>query len=148
MEYDLNQRIEYMKDFTIYLTFDGNCREAMEFYAKCLEAELNVTPFSEGQCDVPKEASDRIMHARLTKGSAVLMASDTAPGMPFQQGDNFSICVNCESLQEIERLFTAIGENGRVTMQLQDTFWGARFGMLSDRFGINWMFNFEHPKQT
>jgi len=77
-----------------------------------------------------------------------LMASDTMPGMPFQQGNNFSVSVSCESLQEIERLFTAIGVNGKVTMQLQDTFWGARFGMLTDQFGIHWMFNFEHPEKS
>jgi len=67
--------------------------------------------------------------------------------MPFKQGNNFSICINCESLQELERLFTALGERGKVTMPLQDRFWGARFGMLTDQFGINWMFNFEQAKQ-
>jgi len=76
------------------------------------------------------------------------MAPDTMPGMPFQQGNNFSVTINCESLPEIERLFTDLGTNGKVTMQLQDTFWGARFGMLTDQFGINWMFNFERPKQA
>ncbi len=55
--------------------------------------------------------------------------------------------VNCESLQEIEQLFAAFGEEGKVTMLLQETFWAARFLMLTDRFGINWMFNFEKPKQ-
>ena len=87
------------------------------------------------------------MHARLTKGQAVLMASDTTPGMPYQQGNNFSININCESLAEIERLFTAFSEKGKVTVPLQDTFWGARFGMLTDQFGVNWMFNFELSKK-
>ncbi len=68
------------------------------------------------------------------------------PGMPFRQGNNFSVTVSCESLQEIERLFAALGEKGKVTMPLQDVFWGARFGMLTDQFGINWMFNFDMPK--
>jgi PhnB protein len=136
-----------MKEIVTYLNFDGNCREAMEFYKKCLGAELYLMPFSEAPGDFPKEAKDRIMHARLTKGSTLLMASDTMPGMPFQQGNNFSVSMQCESLQEIERLFTALGEKGKVTMPLQDTFWGARFGMLRDQFGIHWMFNFEHPKQ-
>ncbi len=135
-----------MKEITTYLIFDGNCREAMTFYKRCLAAELHLMPFSEGQCDFPEEAKDRIMHASLTKGPAVLMASDTMPGMPFQQGNNFSVSINCESLEEIERLFTALGEKGKVTMPLQDVFWGARFGMLTDQFGINWMVNFEHPR--
>jgi PhnB protein len=69
------------------------------------------------------------------------------PGMPFQQGNNFSININCESLEETDRLFTALGENGKVKMPLQETFWAASFGMLTDQFGIHWMFNFEKPHQ-
>jgi PhnB protein len=83
------------------------------------------------------------MHARLTKGSAVLMASDTLPGMPFQKGNNFSISVECGSLQEIDALFAAFSENAKITMPLQKTFWAPRFGMLTDQFGINWMFSLE-----
>ncbi len=134
-----------MKAVTTYLTFDGNCREAMTFYGKCLGGELRVVPFSEVPGDFPAEAKDRVMHANLAKASTFLMASDTMPGMPFQPGDNFSVCLNCESDEEIERLFGALGENGTVTMALHEAFWGARFGMLKDRFGINWMFNLERP---
>jgi PhnB protein len=75
------------------------------------------------------------------------MASDSMPGTPLQQGNNFSVSISCESLQEIERMFAALSEKGKVTMPLQDVFWGARFGMLTDQFGINWMLNYEHPKQ-
>jgi PhnB protein len=134
-----------MKDINIYLTFDGNCREAMKFYAKCLGGELQLMPFSEEMCGgkVPEDAKDKIMHARLTKGSMILMASDNPPGMPVRQGDNFSINLNCESQQEIEKLFEAIGEKGKTIMALQKTFWAESFGMLTDQFGINWMFNFE-----
>jgi PhnB protein len=138
-----------MKQITPYLIFDGNCRQAVTFYEKCLGAELHLMPFSAHPGDYPKEAKDRIMHARLAKGqAAILMASDTMPGMPFQQGNNFSISIDCESPEEIERLFTAFGQNGKVTMPLHDAFWGARFGMLTDQFGINWMFNLENPKQA
>ena len=135
-----------MKDLTTYLTFDGNCREAMQFYAKCLGGELQLVPFSDVPGDVPKQAKDRIMHARLARGNAVVMASDTMPGMPFQQGNNFSVAIGCESQQEIEKLFATLGEKGKVTMPLQETFWAARFGMLTDRFGIQWMFNLDKPK--
>jgi PhnB protein len=138
-----------MKEITPYLTFNGNCREAMTFYNRCFDAELRIMAFSDakGQFDFPEEAKDRVMHARLAKGAAVLMASDTMPGTPLQQGNNFSVSISCESLQEIERVFTALSEKGKVTMPLQDVFWGARFGMLTDQFGINWMLNYEHPKQ-
>ena len=138
-----------MKEITAYLNFDGNCRQAMTFYAKCLGTELELMSFSQAPMDVPKGAEDRIMHARLTKnGSPVLMASDTPPGMPLHAGNNFYVSVNCESMQEIERLFAALGEKGKFTMPLQNMFWGAHFGMLTDQFGINWMFNYELPKQA
>ena len=138
-----------MKEINAYLIFNGNCREAMTFYQKCLGADLQMMPFSDmpgGK--VPPEAKDRVMHARLTKGPAVLMASDNMPGMPFQQGDNFSVSLNCDSVQEIEKLFSALSEKSKVTMPLQETFWAARFGMFTDQFGINWMLNLDKPGQN
>jgi PhnB protein len=128
---------QIVKGAIIYLNFDGNCREAMTFYGKCLEADPNFTPFSAGPPELPavvKTAPDRILHAELASGPAVVMASDTLPGMPFQQGNNFSICIDCESQPEMERLFTALGENGEVIMPLHDAFWGGGFGMLKDQF--------------
>jgi PhnB protein len=135
-----------MKAMNSYLTFDGNCREAMKFYEKCLGGELNLMSFADAPGDSPKEAKDRIMHARLAKGAVILMASDTMPGMPLQQGNNFSIAIDCESMNETENVFKALGDGGKITMPLQDTFWGAHFGMLTDKFGIQWMLNYEKPK--
>ena len=137
-----------MKAIVTYLNFNGNCREAMKFYQRCLGGELSIVPFSEAPGDFPKEAKDRVMHARVTKdGTTLLMASDTMPGSNFVQGTNFSISIDCQSAEETDRLFNAFSENGKITMPLQDAFWGARFGILRDQFGINWMFNFEKPKQ-
>ena len=138
-----------MKGPVTYLNFDGNTREAMQFYARCFGAELSLMPFSEMQgANIPAELKDRIMHARLAKGPTVLlMASDTMPGQgfPLQVGNNFSVMIACESVEEIDKLFAALGQNGEVKMPLQNTFWAARFGMLTDQFGINWMLNFEKP---
>jgi PhnB protein len=136
-----------MKSATTYLMFDGNAHEAMTFYAKCLDAQLEMSKFSEAPCDSPAAAKDRIMHASLTNGKVGLMASDTMPGMPFQVGNNFSIAIHCDSVAEADKLFADLGQKGKVTMPLQDTFWGAYFGMVTDQFGVNWMFNFEKPKQ-
>jgi PhnB protein len=142
-------REEIMKEVVTYLNFDGNCREAMTFYRQCFGSELQMTPFSETPGNFPEAAKNRIMHARLAKGStSILMASDVMPGMPLHQGNNSSVSVHCDSAQEIDKLFTALGENGKVRMPLQDTFWGARFGMLTDRFGIQWMLNFDKPKEA
>ena len=76
----------------------------------------------------------------------MLMASDNMPGMPFQQGNNFSVSISAESLEESERLFAGLSAKGTVTVPLRDAFWGARFGMVTDQFGINWMVSFEKPK--
>ena len=114
-----------MKGTITYLNFDGNCREAMTFYGRCLAGEPNFTPFSAGPPEVSaqtKDASDKILHAELASGPVVLMASDTLPGMAFQQGNNFSICLDCESQAEMDKVFNALSENGHVTMPLHDAF--------------------------
>jgi PhnB protein len=125
-----------VKYLNTYLNFDGTCKEAMTFYAKCLGGELQMMPFA---ADMP----DRVMHARLTSGPAILMASGTQPGTTWTAGSNFAIAIQCESADDVDTLFTALSEGGTVTMPVQDTFWDARVGMLMDRFGVNWMFNFE-----
>src|ERR1700759_2901925 len=131
-----------MNGVITYLNFDGNCKAAMEFYNKALGGDLMMMPFG----DMPGAAQgggaatkDRVMHARITANNVpLLMASDCMPGMPFQQGNNFSVSIGCESMEEIQRLFKALGEGGTITMPLQDQFWGAHFGMLKDQFGIHW----------
>ena len=137
-----------MRGMQTYLTFDGKTREAMTFYQKALGGELNIQTFREAKVDAPKGREDGVVHANIMQnGHAILMASAAMPGMPFTQGNNFSISVECESVAEEEKLFAALGAGGKVTMPLQDTFWNAHFGMLTDRFGINWMFNAELPKK-
>jgi len=135
-----------MKAITNYLNFDGNTREAMTFYSQCLGTDLTVQTFKEAGIPGPPGSDDRVIHASLTKGPILLMASDTMPGAPFTQGNNFFVSVDCEGTEEIERLFNAFSDGGKVIMELQDTFWGARFGMLTDKYGIGWMFNHELPK--
>ena len=142
-----------MKTFNAYLIFNGNCRQAMEFYAKSLGADLQMMTYSQtpGQgpgCEIPEQAKDKIMHAHLQKGSAVLMASDGRPGQPATIGNNLWVSMDCDSAQEIEKVFSAFSDGASITMPLQGTFWAARFGMLTDQFGINWMFNLEQPKTS
>ena len=136
-----------MKSVATYLTFDGNAREAMTFYAGCLGADLDVRSVRDSGMAAPPGAEDRTIHARLSRGAVVIMASDTMPGMPFTPGTNFSICLECSDAEEQDRIYAALAEGGRETMLLENTFWGARFGMLTDRFGVNWMLNLEQPKQ-
>jgi PhnB protein len=137
-----------MKDVNCYLVFDGNCREAFDFYKKCFGGELFTMKFSDapgGAAD--KGSEDRLMHAALRNGGALLMASDTMPGMPFSKGNNFSVTISCESNEEVDRYCAAISEKGKVMMQPQETFWAHRFAGCTDQFGVNWMFNYEKPMQ-
>jgi PhnB protein len=96
---------------------------------------------------IPEGAGELILHARLTTGGAVLMASDAMPGMPVHVGNNFWVALKCESADETEKLFGAFSEGAqKIVMPPQETFWASRFGMLTDKFGVNWMFNFEKAR--
>lgn len=136
-----------MKAATPYLIFDGNCREAMTFYQSCLGGELNIMTFAEsGQSSSP-EQDNRVMHARLANGSLVLMASDNMPGGPYHQGDNVWTTLDFDSDEEVDRLYGLMNAGGEGSMAPKDTFWGAYFAMLTDRFGFHWMLNHGKPGQ-
>lgn len=137
-----------MKSVTPYLNFDGNCRHAMSFYRECLDAELHLNPYPGASGQPSPDSAAKIMHSQLLKdGDPILMASDTPPGDGLlKSGNNFSVSIHCESLDEIERLFSALGQDGKVRMPLGDMPWGARLGMLTDQFGIQWLFNCDLPR--
>ena len=132
-----------MRSIDNYLTFNGNCREAMTFYASALNADVQIMDASQGPC-APEDAG-RVLHARITKGNVRLMASDTMSMTPYklEPGNNFSLSLDCESAEEQDAVFAKLTDGGEVRMPLQDTFWGARFGLLTDKFGIQWMFNWD-----
>lgn len=133
-----------MKELVTYLTFEGKTREAMTFYKQCFGGDLQIMTFGEAQVpNLPKGHENGVMHARLAKGPVSLMASDTLPGMPFTQGNNFSITIIPESRREAEQLFKSLGDRGQVTMPLEKTFWAELFGMVTDRYGVNWMVTFQ-----
>jgi PhnB protein len=136
-----------MKAINPYLNFDGQTREAMTFYARCLDADLYLQTFKEAGMDKPG-ADDRVLHARLSKGGAqtLLMASDSQPGMPVQAGNYAWLSVDCDDESEQDRIFKSLSEGGSVVMPLAKQFWGARFGMVRDKYGIGWMLNCELPK--
>ena len=103
-----------MKEINAYLIFNGNCREAMTFYQKCLGGDLRVITFADMPGNIPPEAKDQIAHARITKGgSPILMASDNMGGPPVEHGGNFFVSIPCDSAQETEKLFAALSEKGK-----------------------------------
>jgi len=130
---------------TPYLIFDGDCRQAFEFYHKCLGGELVAMMDHSGPEmaeHVPPDWRDKIMHARLVAGSATLMGSDNRPG---ETGKNygFSVSIGTDDPEEAERIFAALSDGATVTMPIGPTFWALKFGMLTDRFGVPWMINCE-----
>jgi PhnB protein len=126
-----------------YLIFNGNCEEAFRFYATSLRAELSVQHFADtpGCEGMPASHKDKVMHARLQKGDAVLMASDNHPDHPYEGMKGCSVALGVDEVEEAERIFNELAQGGTVVMPMQETFWAKRFGMLTDRFGVPWMVN-------
>jgi PhnB protein len=134
-----------IKKLNPYLNFDGTADQAIKLYEKALGAKTeNVMRFG----DMPDaksspEHKDRVMHALLHLGEGIIMISDTMPGHPSQVGTNVHVTLDFDDPVDMARRFEALSSGGKITMPLNDTFWGARFGMLTDAYGINWMFNCE-----
>lgn len=137
-----------MEAIVPYLNFNGNAGEALAFYSKALNGQVVFQQsFGDSPMETPADYKDKVMHATFQAGALSFMVSDAMPGQPVSGGTNISLSLNFSSVEEIEKTFAALAEGAQVTMPLQDTFWGARFGMLTDRFGINWMFNHDYEKK-
>ena len=137
-----------IKKLNPYLNFNGTAAKAIKLYEKALDAKTdNVMPWASapGQPQTP-ETKDRIMHAVLHIGEGVVMVSDGPPGTPAVAGSNMHITLDFDDAADMARKFNALSAGGKITMPLQDTFWGAKFGMLVDAYGVSWMFNCETRK--
>lgn len=126
-----------------YLTFEGNCQEAMNYYKEVFDANLETMPFEGSPMEVPDDYKSKIMHATLTFESALIMASDAMPGQKVNRGDGYSISVNASSLELAEKYFKGISEGGQIIMPFEEVFWGGKFGMCIDKFGVSWMVSVE-----
>jgi PhnB protein len=128
-----------------YLMFDGNCREAMNFYRDCLGGDVGLKTIGESPMkdNMPAEKHEQIMHASLVKnGQVVLFASDLMGAEALAHGNDITLCLNCTSEEEIQTTFRNLAAGGKITHELKKEFWGDTFGMLTDKFGLNWMFNY------
>jgi len=123
-----------------YLAFNGNAREAMEFYKSVFGGELTVSTFGEfGNDDAA--LADRVMHAQLeTDAGYYLMASDLAPGMPYNPGSTITVSISGDD-EVLRDYFDKLAAGGQIIMPLEKQVWGDEFGQLTDKFGINWMVN-------
>lgn len=131
-----------------YLNFPGTCEEAMNTYAKVLGGEIvAMLAYGDmpGDHPVPEDMRKKIAHARLIVGDQVLMASDSGPDR-FKPMQGVSVTLNIPEPGEADRVFDALVDGGNAIMPMEETFWAHKFGVLVDRFGIQWMVNCEKPK--
>lgn len=144
-----------MAQINPYLTFNGTCEEAFTFYKSVFGGEYPYVgrykdmPPMEGK-SAPASEGEKIMHISLPiSKETTLMGSDSSEafGKTTTPGDNFSISVNADSEEEATKLFNGLSAGGQVTMPLNKTFWGALFGMFTDKFGIRWMVNFDYNQK-
>jgi PhnB protein len=137
--------MERVMQINPYLTFNGQCAAAFEFYVQCLGGKI-VAKLTYGQTpmakQMPPEWHNKIAHARLMVGDKLLMGSDSPPEH-YEAMKGFSVTLNVADPAEADRLFHALAEKGTVRMPIQKTFWSVRFGTLVDRFGTPWMINCE-----
>ena len=140
-----------MATVNAYLTFNGNCEEAFNFYRSVFGGEFTYIgrfkdmPPSDGK-PIPPELGNQIMHVSLPiSKETFLMGSDSSEafGQATVIGNNISMSVNADSKEEADKIFNSLAQGGDITMAMNNTFWGAYFGMLVDKFGIIWMVNSE-----
>jgi PhnB protein len=125
-----------------YLNFDGNTKEAMEFYRQVLGGKLTVQNFSEVQgMPIPPGYGDKVMHASLEADGLMIMASDPPPGSKVRFGDNVHLSLMGSDSKRLTNVFNSLATGGKVTMPLAKQFWGDTFGSLTDKFGVHWMVN-------
>lgn len=125
---------------TTYLHFNGNCRTAMAFYGECFGGELEIMAYPDASGEPDADPNSPVMHSKLAQGGqALLMASDAPTGQDkSKQDNNFSVFIDCGSTAELDALFAALSEDGKLTVPPSDMPTG-RFAMCDDQFGISWI---------
>jgi PhnB protein len=137
-----------VKTLNPYINFNGTAAKAIQLYESALGAKTeNVMRFGDTPgMNAPTEQKDLILHAALRIGDGTLMMTDASPNQPVPTEGNINVALHFNDVAETEKAFQALSAGGKVTSPLQDTFWGAKFGMLTDAYGVGWMFNCELKK--
>lgn len=138
-----------MAQINSYLTFNGNCRQAMQFYRDCLGGELLFQTIGESPLSnkMPPQMKESIVHSTLTNDNLVLMASDMVGEQGLKKGNAVSLMLNCTSENEINEYYKKLSQGGEMTHPLHVSFFGALFGDLVDKFGNQWLLHY-HMKQV
>lgn len=148
MELNFVKRGVMIMTIHVYLNFNGNCREAVEYYAEVFGTEKpQISTFGESPKDpsyqLPEEAKDLVMNAQMNINGSRVMFSDTFPGAPFTTGNNVNIAIVSNNEDELKSYFNKLKDGGKVDMELQETFWSKCFGMVTDKFDIHWLLSHE-----
>ncbi|HVW59699.1 MAG TPA: VOC family protein [Puia sp.] len=132
-----------MTQINAYLNFNGQCREAMTFYQECLGGELTLQRVAESPmaAQLPAIEGANIMHSILIRDGLVLLASDMI-GNKLEKGNTITLCLKCSSNEEINTCFDKLAVGGKIKMPLHQSFLGATYGELTDKYGMNWMFHY------
>jgi PhnB protein len=137
----------------VYLYFNGNCREAIEFYSQVFGTEPSqIMTYGSVPPDpnftLPEEAKNLVMHAYLNMDGSNVMFSDSFPGSPFVAGTNIHLTVINKDIEVVKALYHKLQEGGKIGMELQETFWSKCFGTLTDKFGISWQLSHDGGQAT
>jgi PhnB protein len=133
-----------------YLFFSGNCEEALNYYKKLFNGEIeSMTRVKDTPSDDQRDASrgEKVMHSTFNSKAVNFMASDARPETKYGES-RISLSLGTTDEKEAERVFNGLAAGGNVEMPLENTFWGAKFGMLTDKFGIDWMVNCQLEKPS
>lgn len=136
-----------------YLNFPGNTEEAFNFYKKIFGGDFagGIFRFKDtpDKDKLSKDDQEKVMHIGLPIGNNMLMATDALESMGFKLtfGNNFHLSIETEGKEEADRIFSSLSEGGNVQMPMKDEFWGAYFGMLTDKFGVQWMVSYTYPQE-
>ena len=135
-----------MLQINAYLTFNGNCREAMTFYRDCLGGELTLQTIAESPMadQLPAQAQENILHATLMKETLMLMASDMGGPGRLIHGNTIALSLTCTNEKEIRSCYSNLSAGGQETRPLHE-FFGGTIGMLTDKFGLNWLLYYGQP---
>jgi PhnB protein len=132
-----------MAEFNAYLRFNGKCKEAMQFYYRCLGGQMNVMTVGDSPMkdQMPMGMQDKVMHSVLTSGSIMLMGSDMMGQEEYKHGNTLSLCLVCKSKEEIETLFSKLSVGAQFTKPLKEEFFGT-YGEITDKYGFDWIFQY------
>jgi PhnB protein len=149
-DYKIADEGEKQMAVNVYISFNGNCREAVEYYAQVFETERpQIMTYGDMPPDpkftLPEETKNLVMHTRLNINGSTVMFSDAFPGMPFVAGNNISLTIVSTNMDEIKAIFNKLKEGGTIGMDLQETFWSKCYGYVTDKFGIPWQVSHDSP---